>query len=151
MALGDPVNIPREDGTSIGVGDQGDPEAQEPETGKPVHRRGGTEEQCDIDVATASSPYDLIAEGDFESGMKNTGGAEALAGEIKSDDSNTFTVEVNWLNEDGEVLLTHSPAALVDATDLDFHLIVRSDRFEVCVTDTSGAGQNGIHGSVNAH
>lgn len=151
MALKAPVAISRPDHTKVTVGDQGDATNQEAGTGKNVIRRGGTEAECDIDVATVAEPHDLIDDGNFESGMRVTGGAEALAGDLISADGATFTVEVDWLNEDGEVLRTHDPSALQDVTELDFNLIVRSDRFEVRVMDTSGGAQNNIHGSINAH
>lgn len=142
-------DTPRPDHSRLGVGDQGTPVRQEEDSGKQIQRKGAGSTEADIDIATADSPLDL-AGGDFESGQRSTGGAEALAGEIVSDDSATFTVFIDWLNDDGDVLITHNPAALTDVTDVDFNLIIRSDHFEVRVTDTSG-GQNQINGSVNAH
>lgn len=143
-------DIPRPDHTSVGVGDQGDPVSQEPDSGKQIQRKGAGAEEADIDIATSSSPHDLDADGDFETGQRSTGGAEALAGEIVSDDSATFSVFIDWLDDDGNVLITHNPAALTDVTDVDFNIIVRSDHFELRVSDTSG-GQNRIHGTANCH
>lgn len=149
MALKRP-DIERPDGARLNAGNEGDVTDQEPGSGKPVFRRGADESNADIDMGTASSPFDL-SDADFASGVRNTGGAEALAGEFTSDDSETFSVEVDWLNDDNEVVLTHTPSGLTDATDVDFNLIVRSDRFELRLTDTSGASQNNVHGTANAH
>lgn len=143
-------DIQRRDGSRLSAGAEGDVIAQEPGSGKAVHRRGADEANADIDIGTAASPRDLDADGDYESDNRNVGGAEALAGEVVSDDGATFTVYVDWLNDDNEVVITHSPSALTDVTDVDFNLIVRSDRFKVRVEDTSG-GQNRIHGTINAH
>lgn len=151
MAINDNPHPERQDGSSIVVGDQGDAINQEPETGKQVYRRGASEAQADIDVGTSSSPRDLIADGDFNSDARNAGGAEALAGKFISDDGNTFSVKVDWLNDDDETVITHEPAALTDVTDVEFNLIMRSDRFKVRIEDTSSAGQNNVHGTVNAH
>lgn len=132
------------------VGNQQDVLDQEPGSGKPVMRRGGPESEADIDVGTAASPIDLTG-GDFESGSKNAGGAEALGGKFISDDNNTFSVEIDWLDDDGNVAITSSPASLTDVTDVEFNLVMRSDRFEVRLTDTSGGAQNNVHGTANAH
>jgi len=150
MALNRKPSPERPDHTTATAGSSGEITAQEPGSGKPVHRRGGDESQADIDVGTVASPVDLTT-GDFNSGQRNVGGAEALAGDLISDDTNTFTVEVDWLDDDNNVTRTYSPSALTDVTEIQFNLIVRSDRFEVRVTDTSGGAQNNVHGSVNAH
>lgn len=139
----------RPDHSRLVVGDEGDEIHQESGTGKQVHRKGAVSAEADIDIATSSSPMDL-ADGDFESDQRSTGGAEALAGEVVSDDSATFSVFVDWMDDDGNVLITHNPAALTDVTDVDFNLIIRSDHFEVRISDTSG-GQNRIHGTINSH
>lgn len=144
-----PASIEFPDHTVPVAGDQGNQIAQEPTSGKQVYRRGAVEAQADIDIGTNASPHDLNTS-DFESGPKNAGGAEALAGEITSQDSATFSVKVDWLNDENEVIITHEPAGLTDVTDVNFNLIMRSDRFELRVTDTSG-GQNRIHGTANAH
>ena len=151
MAVRTTVTIPRPDHTEGITGSQGDLTDQEPGTGKSIIRRGAGESNADIDVGTASSARDLIADGDFDSGAKNAGGAEALAGKFISDDSNTFSVFVDWLNDDDETVITSNPAALTDVTDVEFNLIMRSDRFKLRVEDTSAAGQNNVHGSANAH
>lgn len=150
MAIKTP-DTERPDHAGLVTGDQGDVMNQEPGSGKQVLRRGGPESEADIDIGTASSPVDLDGgNNDFDSGAKNAGGAEALAGEITSDDGATFTVFVDWLNDSEEVVITHSPSGLTDVTDVDFNLIMRSDRFKVRVEDTSG-GQNRVHGTMNAH
>lgn len=151
MALNRNPSIERPDHSTVTVGNEGDPTAQEPESGKNVTRKGASAEQADIDVAAVNEPYDLVAEGDYASGQRDTGGAEGIAGDIESADGNTFTVEIDWLSDDGEVLKTHAPSAMADAVNLDFNIVARSDHFEVRITDTSNAGSNGIHGTVNAH
>jgi len=146
-------NIPTErpDHVTSISGDQGDPMNQEPGSGKQVYRRGAGESQADIDIGAASSPRDLDGgNNDFDSGAKNAGGAEALAGEITSDDSANFNVLVDWLDNDENVVITHDPASLQGVSDVEFNLVMRSDRFKVRVEDTSG-GQNRIHGTVNSH
>lgn len=151
MALNNPANIEFPDGARPVVGNQGDVVAQEPSSGKQVHRRGGDESATDVNVGTVAEPRDLIADGDFSTGTRNTGGAEALAGEFVSTDSNAFNVLVDWLDADENVVHTHAPAPIQGVTDVDFSLRVRSDRWQLRVEDASGAGQNRVRGSANVH
>lgn len=151
MALNRNVEIERPDHTRLGVGNQGDPTAQEPESGKSVTRRGGTESEADINVGQAGAPRDLDGgANDFDSGPKNVGGSEAIAGQVISEDDATFNVEIDWLDSDENVVLTHNPSALQGVTDVDFNVISRSDRFKVRIEDASG-GTNNVRGSINAH
>lgn len=145
-----PTGTSRQDNTKEVVGNTGDPLDQESGSGKPVMRRGGDESNSDIDVGTTSSQVDL-SNGDFDSGTKNAGGAEALAGKLVSDSSETFSVEVKWLDDNENTTIKATPSALTDVTDVEFNLIMRSDRFDVKVTDTSGNSPNNVHGSINAH
>lgn len=141
----------RPDFSTVLVGDNDEALNQEVGTGKAVFRRGAEEAQADIDIGSQSSPHDLIGDGDFTSGNRNTGGAEALAGFITSDDDRNFTITVTWNDSDNQSIISDSPDPLTQTSEVKFNLIVRSDRFDVTVTDESGAGQNNIRGSVNAH
>lgn len=139
------------DGSAQVVGNQGDVMDQEPGSGKQVLRRGGPESEADINIGTASNPLDLDGgANDFDSGARNVGGSEAIAGEIISDDSANFNVLVDWLDANDNVVITHSPSAIQGVSDVEFNLVSRSDRFKVRVEDASG-GQNRIHGSINSH
>lgn len=151
MALNGQPAVERADHTRVAVGNQGDSMNQEAVTGKQVIRRGGEEADADMNIGTASNPQDLDGgSNDYDSGARNVGGSEAIAGQIVSDDSAQFNVHVDWLDADDNVVITHSPAALQGVTDVDFTLVSRSDRFKVRVEDASG-GQNRVHGSINAH
>lgn len=142
----------RPDESSQVVGDEGLLVFQEPDSGKWVYRKGGDESQTDINVGTASSPRDLIADGDYASGERNTGGSEAIAGEFSTDDGNSFNVEIDWIDEDGNVVETHDPNPGQDITgSFEFAWRIRSDRWELRVEDTSNAAQNNVHGSANVH
>lgn len=120
---------------------------------KPVNRRGGTEEDTDVNMGTAASPVDIGSggSGNFDSGVRNTGGAEAIAGEFESDDNNNFKVEIDWIDSNDNVVKTHAPSATNGVTDVEFSFRIRSDRWKLRVEDTSGANQNRVHGSANTH
>lgn len=153
MYLDEPVERPAY--SKVIVGDQGDRVNQEPDSGKQIIRRGAASGEADIDVGNPTTPHDLIGNGDYDSGPKNAGGAEALAGLLNSLDDERFSVKIDWLNDEGDTTITSSPGALqnVDTSkeDLSFNLIMRSDRFKVRIVDESGAAQNEIVGTVNAH
>lgn len=138
------------DGTIRIVGNQGLVLDQETDSGKQIYRRGAGAPQSDIDIGSKGNPNDL-ADGDFDSGNKNAGGAGVLAGKVQSLDDETFTVKIKWLDDENNETVETSPKILQDQTDLEFSLRMRSDRFKVVVTDTSGANQNEVVGSVNAH
>lgn len=150
MALRDQADIEHPSGTRPIAGDQGERMRQEPNTGKGIYRKGAEEAEADIDIATSSSPIDLTgADGPFESGQRSTGGAEALAGHILDDNGNTFDVRVDWMDDQGNVLVTDDRSSLTGVSDVKFNLVVRSDHFEVRVVDNGGA--TAVHGTVNAH
>lgn len=125
--------------------------AREPSTGKGVVRRGAEAAESDIDIATKGSPRDLTSsdEGTYESGQRDTGGAEAIGGHILDDNGNTFDVEIDWLDDEGNVLVTYAPSELTNVSDVTFNIVARSDHFELRVKDNSGA--TSVHGTANAH
>lgn len=150
MALRTSSSVERPDHTKEITGGEGDRMAQEPTSGKGIYRKGAATEEADLDIAAANDTLDLTGDdGPYESGQKSTGGAEALAGHIVSDDGNTFDVRIDWMADDGTVLVTEDRAALTNVSDIQFNLVVRSDHFEVRLVDNTGAAQ--VHGSVNAH
>lgn len=134
---------------SVLIGNEGIAIDQEADTGKGLMRLGGDAAQADIDVGTAASPHDLQS-GDYESGDKDAGGAQYLAGKLKSAQDANFTVTVDWLDDDGNTTISSSPSALTDTSDVEFNLLMRSDKFKVSITDTSG-GANDLQGTINAH
>lgn len=148
MALRSGSDIERPDHTRSISGSTGDVMDQEPGTGKGVYRKGAATEEADVDVGSVNEPLDLTA-GNFASGQKDTGGAEALAGHIIDDNGNLFNVEIDWMDEDGNVLVTDSRDTLNGVSDVQFNLVIRSDHFEVRIEDNNGA--TAVHGSVNAH
>lgn len=135
---------------SVLQGSEGIAIDQEADTGKALMRLGGEAAQADIDVGDTGTPHDLTS-ADYTSGGRDAGGAQYIAGLIVSDQSNTFSVKVDWLDDDGNVTATTQPSALTDATEVDFNLRMRSDKFEVTISDTSGAANNDIRGTINAH
>lgn len=119
---------------------------------KPVYRRGASETETDVNVGTTDNPVDMIDAGDYDSGPRNTGGAEAIAGEFETDDGNAFNVEIDWLDANEDVVATHDPPAAQGVTgSIEFAWRVRSDRWRLRVEDASGAAQNRIRGSANTH
>lgn len=121
------------------------------EEGRQVTRTGNVTTQSNIDIGAQGSPHDLIADGGFDSGARNVAGANALSGKVQSQDSNTFSVHVDWNDADGNTILTSSPSSLSAVTDVEFRLIVRSPNFNLRVTDDSGAAQNEILGTAIGH
>lgn len=135
------------------VGDKGLRTAQEPSTGKPINRLGGESAQSDVDIGTADEPVNIGTGGSkFESGTRDTGGAQELSGTVISDQSNTFNIKVEWQDDDGNSLREEAPSSLQGVTDVtEFNLIVKSDHFNLIVEDASGNATNEVHGSANAH
>lgn len=151
MALNSP-STPRPDGTKQVTGNEGEVVRQEAVSGKQVYRKGGDADEADIDVGTEANPHDLDGgSNDFSSDNKNAGGAGALVMQVESDDSASFNIHVDWLDDEENVVITTSKAALQGVTEVEkAALRMRSDRFRVRIEDASG-GQNRIHGSCNAH
>lgn len=94
--------------------------------------------------------HDLISS-DFTIAETNVSGLAELVLAIESIDTNTFTVTVDWTDGSGNVLYSESPVELTDATDITALFVVKSNHFQLTVTDTSGATQNRIDGTVNVH
>lgn len=124
-----------------------------------VPRGGAGKAQADFDILRENGdPWDLIDDGDFSIPTDvdllvppDIGGNAELALGVQSDDNATFSVTVQWVDEDGNVLYEQTPAALQDTTDAYADFKVKGDRFAINVTDTSGDPQNEITGTVNVH
>jgi len=144
MVLADPDSaVSRPDDTQLIVGGEGTPFSQSAGdfvvTTVPADRR-------DFDVDA-----DLVAEGGVTLGPVDIGGASALAGGVASDDGNPLAVTVEWLADDGSVLFTR---AFGGGSDTEVQLLdvsVFSDRFQIRIEDDSGAAQNNVTGTFNAH
>jgi len=126
---------------------------QESGTGKIVLRIGGDAGESDIDIGSASSPVNIGTGGsEFQSGQRSTGGAQELALTVVSASSATFDVNIDWMDENGNVLRTESPSAAQGVTDVEkLTIITVSDNFQLRITDASGNTTNNVHGSANAH
>lgn len=152
MALFQPseIDIPdRSPNSKLTVGTEGAPYAQDDQ--KSINRMGAGAEDADVDIGTSSSPHDLDSgNNNFSSGIRSVGGATELSGQIISDDNAQFNIKVDWVDDDGNVAITHAKPALQGVTDVYFNIIMRSDRFKLRVEDASG-GQNRVHGSSNSH
>lgn len=129
-------------------GDADLPLNQEPGSGKVVYRRGAVASEADIDIGNVSNPLDLT-QSNFSSGVRDAGGAEALAIEVIDDDGYTFNVEVDWYDDNGNITITHSPPSLTQVSDVEANLIMRSDKFELRIENNNGA--TSVHGTANAH
>jgi len=153
MVVGDPDEVSgRPDHTRRMVGDNGLPILQDGE--KLVSRAGATSQEADYDVdSDAGEPYDLVAEGDFDIGeTAEVGGTTELSGIIESKDDEPFTVEVTWRDDDDNDLVSEDKVALENSTRVDIQSIrVKGDRCYIRVTDTSGAAQNNVVGTLNFH
>lgn len=126
------------------------------ERGNNVIRRGAAEDEGDFDILD----WDLIADGDFVipddvglSAAPNIGGAEWLSIALESTDSNGFEVTITWQDADGNTLYEEGQSKEPDlqGTDVRVPADVAGDRYKLTVSDTSGAAQNTIRGSINAH
>lgn len=149
MALNTP-RAGRPDHTKKIVGNTDDVMHQESGTGKQVYRRGGTAEQADIDVGLKGSGID-VASATFDSGAKNAGGAEALAGRLSGATGSAFNVIVDWLNDNNEVTISRSDVAAQSTTDIKFNFTMDSDRFKVRIQAISSVSSCKVNGTINAH
>lgn len=95
--------------------------------------------------------FDLIGSGDFTVAETNVRGTSNLTFKVNSADSNTFTVTVEWTDGNGNILYTESPTDATSVTDTNVTLETGSDDFQLTITDNSGAAQNNINGTINAH
>lgn len=95
--------------------------------------------------------HDLIGTGDFTIAETNIAGTGEIVFKVASQDSETFTATVEWTDGSGNVLYTQSPSEATNTTDANLTFNTASDHFQLTITDTSGAAQNIIDGTVNAH
>lgn len=95
--------------------------------------------------------YDLVGTGDYTIAETNVRGTGDVIIKVSSADAETFTVTLEWTDGSGNVLYSQSPAEAGDVTDANLKFNVGSDNFQLTITDTSGAGQNNINGTVNFH
>lgn len=126
---------------------------QEPGTGKALFRLGGDSAESDIDIGTVNNPVNIGSDGSaFESGQRQTGGATEVALTAVSATGEPFNVEIEWMDEDGNVLRTEAPDALQGTTDVEKATIIAvSDNFQLRLTDASGNATNEVHGTANSH
>ena len=149
----------RRDHTALTVGSEGTEILQSQQ--KLVSRTGAASTIADTDVESSEggNSWDLVADGDFvvptnaPAGITSysIGGASEISGAIYSLDSNNFDIKIEWLDNTGATLYTDQPSAIQSVSDVKFNLIVRSDRAKITISDSSGAAQNRILGSMNAH
>lgn len=95
--------------------------------------------------------HDLIGTGDYTIQETNVRGTGDIIVKVNSSDSNTFTVTLEWTDGAGTVLYSQSAAEGTDVTDANLKFKVGSNNFQLNITDTSGAAQNNINGTVNVH
>lgn len=126
---------------------------QEPGTGKALFRLGGDSAESDIDIGSEANPVAIGSGGSaFESGQRQTGGATEVAITAVSKQRNPFNVEIDWLDENGNLLRKESPSALQGTEDIEKATIIAvSDNFELRLADASGGATNEVYGSANAH
>jgi len=101
--------------------------------------------QLDEDI----SSHDLIGSGDYATGKQNISGAQEVTIGAKSSEGNVFDVVVEWMDGNGNVLW--SETVLSGVTDSYANVIVKSTHVNVKLTDASGAVQNNVDGTINAH
>lgn len=128
--------------------------------GKLVLRRGGASSTVDLDVANPSGDrWDLVGQGDFVipddiPGLAalEFGGADEVSGKVESAEVRDFTVTIAWLDDAGNVMYEEGAGFGIDDTGLlKFTTQIRSDRARITVSDSSGAGENRVRGSINVH
>lgn len=156
-----PVDAPP--GTTPTTGDQGNIDGQE--GSKTTTRPGGKKEEVDFDIIgddDNNQNWDLIASGDFVipddidslDSPPDFGGVSALSINIESHDDNTFEVVIETLNNAEDKVLTTIDSNFDPRLERDFvfvRLEAPTDKARITITDTSGAAQNHISGSINAH
>lgn len=101
----------------------------------------------DIDIVN----YDLVGSGDYVTPIANTKSTQQIVIKVASNDDRTFTITLDWTANDGTVLYSQSPAEGITTTDAALTFNTGSNSAQVTITDESGAGQNSINGTINAH
>lgn len=95
--------------------------------------------------------YDLVASGDYTLAETNVRGTGDIVIKVASNDSNTFTVTLEWTDGNSNVLFSQTPAEATDVTSANLKFNTSSNHVQLTITDTSGGGQNNIDGTINAH
>jgi|APHM01.1.fsa_nt_gi hypothetical protein len=143
MVTADPNEVTtRPDRTTLIVGDSGDPLPQG--SGGELQTIRGTVARED---ASLEFDQDLVGEGDVVFGPQDVSGTDALSGSVVSDDSNNLEVRVRYEDGNGNkrgVEQTFGPDTVIEFVNIAH----RFDIIRVTITDTSGAAQNNVTGSV---
>ena len=95
--------------------------------------------------------HDLIGTGDYTVAETSIRGTSDVVIKIESRDTETFTVTVEWTDGSGNVLFTDEPTEARDVTSANLKFDTSSDNIQLTITDTSGAAQNIIDGTINAN
>lgn len=101
----------------------------------------------DVNIDT----YDLVGSGDYTTSELSVQGTSQIVIKVASDDSETFSVTVDWTDGNGTVLYSQEPAEADSTTDALLVFNTGSAYVQVTITDDSGAGQNQISGTINVH
>lgn len=136
------IDTPRADNTQTIVGSEGRPIGQSSDG--TIQTIRGTVSRTDASLAF---DQDLIADGDVVFGPRDFSGTDSVSGAVESDDSNNLRVDVEYLDANDNVVgpgVQFGPDTVVEFVDIPH----RFDRLRVTITDTSGAAQNNVTGSL---
>lgn len=121
----------------------------------------GIEDTTDTQINPDQSPdypatvaqQDLIGTGDLTIGPVSVARAEAVLVAANSEDGNTFSVSVDWVDGSGNVIQTQSASdlALASITEDWARVVRKAPEVELTFTDTSGGTANNINAFVDVH
>jgi len=95
--------------------------------------------------------HDLVVAGDITITGLNIDGTTTVIIKGSSSSSNTFNVNLDWVDANGNVLYQERPAASQGTTSVDLNYNVASSYVDITITDTSGAANNVVSFAINAH
>lgn len=163
MAIKSSSTVERPDHTRLQAGSEG---AEFLQSGQKIVTRGGaTAAEADFDIESfdvTDKDFVLTDEkSDQISGNHpDTGGTSTMVVMIESSDDVQFSIEVEFIKDDGTTLVTVDQYVDSDMLSTSpsngnhyvfFTLAMASDIWDLKVVDESGGGQNNINGSINVH
>jgi len=165
MAIKKSTDIERPDHTSLQAGSEGVEILQD---GQKIVTRGGapaSESDFDIIKDNSGTNWDLAIDGDFNipgdtpasrKDDPDVGGTVKFAGAIISENNNSFDFTIDWVDDNGKVLVSQKFSSSTGGIDSNHNIkfekvYTKGDFMQITITDTSGGANNNIHGSINFH
>lgn len=95
--------------------------------------------------------HDLVSDGDYVLPETQVLRASEATVKVETRDDATFSVSVEWMDGDGNVLFSEKPTAATDVTRTLLGFAVANDHIRITITNTSPSAQNIIDGGINVH